>query len=225
MVGQADVVEIESGIQWVKAGADSKEKALLVVPRALRRICVALTLVVFLVLSFVAWSVQHLDDVEERADQSRLQHAIRSTAERVGIVERLKERLHKTGNSSVLVQALHLNRELHEAQRQLEHAQEDMMLSMDSRVVHNGVPPAGAKMPPHDIQRRMLEEFTCKAEFLLWSTQPDLTSKWRDSSRFGLQLSADIVQEVDRLHDQYTNGRIESQTLVGWLRGNVSAGR
>ena len=103
-----DIEAIESGVQWVKAGADSKQQALLVRPGALKQICMAMTLLVILVVSVLGWSVRRVGDLEERAAESKLRHAIRATAQRVGLVERIKDRLSNSGTALENVNVSHI---------------------------------------------------------------------------------------------------------------------
>lgn len=232
---KVDASEIESGVQWVKAGADNKEQALLVAPRMLKRVCLALAVVLAIFVAFLGWSVWRVGAIEARANESRLQSAIRTTGERVGLIEHMKEQLtdefkattsHPSVGTHLEGVKAKLSSELRDAQKQHERAQADMMAQLETKPAaassSAGKPLAN---PPHSIQKRMLREFADKATFLLWGAQEDFAKKWLESPLFGLELGTHIVEETDRVSDAYTEGRVDSATVIEWLRTNITSGR
>ena len=203
---KVDASEIESGVQWVKAGADSKQQALLVRPGALKQICMAMTLLVILVVSVLGWSVRRVGDLEERAAESKLRHAIRATAQRVGLVERIKDRLSNSGtalenvNVQELVKTLDLNSELRTAHKDHEKSQAQMMARLDELGMQVRSAKADEKVSnsvPEHMQRRMLDEFAQKASFMLHFTEvrKSLPQSQPTSSRSPAVLSAPLRTE------------------------------
>tara|TARA_B100000795_G_scaffold255588_1_gene227345 strand:- start:48 stop:1274 length:1227 start_codon:yes stop_codon:yes gene_type:complete len=227
-------------VSTVKLGADGKERALLVRRGALRWVCLLATVLVLGCGG--AWFVYE-SRAEHKVEMSRLTRLLRSTGERVQELRRVKDRLddidvsaylpgaskegkgHAKEKLEKLARELKLGSLVHSAQEEHERAQAAMMKQGMPSDEHAAAADQAARQVPVDMQRAMLAEFRLKGQFLVWSTTKEREAAWRKSPHFGKAPNDAVDNELDEIEDTWEDGELDTNTLVTWLRGNVSAGR
>jgi len=227
-------------VSTVKLGADGKERALLVRRGALRWVCLLATVLVLGCGG--AWFVYE-SRAEHKVEMSRLTRLLRSTGERVQELRRVKDRLddidvsaylpgaskegkgHAKEKLEKLARELKLGSLVHSAQEEHERAQAAMMKQGMPSDEHAAAADQAASQVPVDMQRAMLAEFRLKGQFLVWSTTKEREAAWRKSPHFGKAPNDAVDNELDEIEDTWEYGELDTNTLVTWLRGNVSAGR
>jgi len=227
-------------VSTVKLGADGKERALLVRRGALRWVCLLATVLVLGCGG--AWFVYE-SRAEHKVEMSRLTRLLRSTGERVQELRRVKDRLddidvsaylpgaskegkgHAKEKLEKLARELKLGSLVHSAQEEHERAQAAMMKQGMPSDEHAAAADQAASQVPVDMQRAMLAEFRLKGQFLVWSTTKEREAAWRKSPHFGKAPNDAVDNELDEIEDTWEDGELDTNTLVTWLRGNVSAGR
>lgn len=224
-------------VSTVKLGADGKERALLVRRGAARWICLLATVLVL--GGGGAWFVYE-SRAEHKVEMSRLTRLLRSTGERVQELRRVSDRLDdldlseylpgdsKEGKGHIkekLARELKLGSLVHSAQEEHERAQAAMMKQGVPSDEHAAAADQAAKQVPVEMQRAMLAEFRLKGQFLVWSTTKEREAAWRKSPHYGKAPNDAVDNELDEIEDTWEDGELDTNTLVTWLRGNVSAGK
>ena len=214
------------GVSTVKLGADGKESALLVRRGAGRWICL---LAAVLVLGVTGAWCMHESRMEHKAEMSRLTKLLIASGERVQTLRRVSDRLDDSVESDELkeklAKELKLGSEVQDAQKEHARAQADVMKRGGApNVLHAAAADKAAKKVPAAMQRKMLDEFRAKAQFLLWSTTPERDAAWRRSPHFGKAPSSAVEEGLDTTEELVGEGAISTITLVSWLRGNITAG-
>lgn len=213
-------------VKSVKLGEDGKERALLVSRGAGRWLCLLVTVIV--IGSCGAWFT-HERSLKRKAETRRLERLIRDTGERVQTLRRVSDRLDTATESSEvkakLAEELKLGSEVHAAQEKHARAQAAMMQRGDMPSgKHAKAAERAAKAVPADMQRAMLAEFRVKAQFLVWSTTAEREQAWRASPHFGKAPSSAVESALEETEESTADGKLDTGTLVAWLRGNISAG-
>ena len=224
-------------VSTVKLGADGKERALLVRRGAARWVCLLATVLVL--CGGGAW-LAYESRAEHKVEMGRLTRLLRSTGERVQELRRMSDRLDdldlsaylpadsKEGKGHIkekLERELKLGKLVHSAQEEHERAQAAMMRQGMPSDEHAAAADQAARQVPVEMQRAMLAEFRLKGQFLVWSTTKEREAAWRKSPHFGKPPSDEVDNELDEIEDEWEDGELDTNTLVTWLRGNVSAGK
>jgi len=224
-------------VSTVKLGADGKERALLVRRGAARWVCLLATVLVL--CGGGAW-LAYESRAEHKVEMGRLTRLLRSTGERVQELRRVSDRLDdvdlsaylpadsKEGKGHIkemLERELKLGKLVHSAQEEHERAQAAMMKQGMPSDEHAAAADQAARQVPVEMQRAMLAEFRLKGQFLVWSTTEEREAAWRKSPHFGKPPSDELDNELDEIEDEWEDGELDTNTLVTWLRGNVSAGK
>ena len=224
-------------VSTVKLGADGKERALLVRRGAARWVCLLATVLVL--CGGGAW-LAYESRAEHKVEMGRLTRLLRSTGERVQELRRMSDRLDdldlsaylpadsKEGKGHIkekLERELKLGKLVHSAQEEHERAQAAMMRQGMPSDEHAEAADQAARQVPVEMQRAMLAEFRLKGQFLVWSTTKEREAAWRKSPHFGKPPSDEVDNELDEIEDEWEDGELDTNTLVTWLRGNVSAGK
>jgi len=227
--GNKDSTAIDLGVSVVKAGADGKEKAVLLRRSSFRWICL-----VFIVLvggGCGAWFVYE-QRLEHQAEMGRLTKLLRSTGERVEALQRVQDRLEEAGAASSevkekLMKELKLGSEVHTAQADHTRAQAAVMMKkgLPTLAEHQAAADKAALKVSPTMQAKMVEEFRMKASFLVWATTPERDAAWRKSPRYGIEVTPELSDEVDNLEDIYEDGEVDTATFLTWLKGNITAGK
>jgi hypothetical protein len=124
-----------------------------------------------------------------------------------------------------LARELKLGSLVHSAQEEHERAQAAMMKQGAPSDEHAAAADQAAKQVPVEMQRAMLAEFRLKGQFLVWSTTKEREAAWRKSPHYGKAPNDAVDNELDEIEDTWEDGELDTNTLVTWLRGNVSAGK